>query len=328
MVLGDRHDPRMRRLDVAAVPASVPGDVRFVFGERPEDFGDALADAEVVLAWWRGREALDPVLAGARRLRWIHSSAAGLDHLLSPALATALASVSSPSGGATLTNSRGVYGEALGEYVLGAMLFFAKDMARLRDAQARRTWDPFEGERIAGKVLGIVGYGDIGREIAKRALPFGVEVVGFRRRDPGVPEPYVTRMARDLRDVLGACHYVVLAMPLTPATERFIGAAELAWMRRDAVLINIGRGRLIDEPALVAALQSGALRGAALDVFEREPLPAEHAFWGMRNVLLSPHSADRVDGWLDRTMDLFLANLGRFLRGEPLVNVVDVARGY
>jgi phosphoglycerate dehydrogenase-like enzyme len=135
-------------------------------------------------------------------------------------------------------------------------------------------------------------------------------------------------MARDLRDAVAGADYVVLATPLTADNPRFFGAEALSWMQPRAVLINVGRGKVVDEAALVAALGRKALRGAALDVFETEPLPADHPFWSMPEVLLSPHCADRVVGWLDRTMDLFLDNLARFTRGAPLLNVVDARRGY
>lgn len=314
LVLGDRADPRMAAL------AGVPADVRVVLGEHPRDFGDALAQAEAVLCWWRGREALDPLLQAAPRLRWIHASAAGLDHLVSPALAASTAVV---------TNSRGVYGDALGEYVLAAMLYFVKDLARLRDAQARHAWEPFEGERLAGKTLAIVGYGDIGAAIAVRAHALGMQVLAHRRRpELSARDPHVTRVVSSLRDAVAPADFVVLAAPLTPETRHLFGAEQISWMRASAVLINVGRGQLIDEPALVQALQRRALRGAALDVFETEPLPANHPFWDMPQVLLSPHSADRVAGWLDQTMALFLANLDKFVRGETLLNVVDHRRGY
>jgi len=314
LVLGERADPRMRMLE------SVPTSVRVVFGERPNDFGADLSRADAILAWWRGRDALDPILAAAPQVRWIHASAAGLDHLVSPALA---------ASSAIVTNSRGVYGEALGEYVVAAMLYFVKDLARLRDAQARRAWEPFEGERLAGKVLGIIGYGDIGAAIAQRATALGMQVLAYRRR-PGLSagDPNVARVVSQLRDAVAPADFVALATPLTPETRHFFGAEQLSWMRATAVLINVGRGPAIDEPALIDALQRRAIRGAALDVFETEPLPATHPFWSMPQVLLSPHSADRVDGWLDRTMELFLANLDRFVRGEPLANIVDPRRGY
>ncbi len=314
LVLGDRNDPRMRAL------AGAPKDVRVVFGETPYDFGADLARADAVLCWWRGRDALDPILAAAPQVRWIHASAAGLDHLVSPALA---------ASSAIVTNSRGVYGEALGEYVVAAMLYFVKDLARLRDAQARRAWEPFESERLAGKVLGIVGYGDIGAAIAQRATALGVQVLAHRRRpERSAGDPHVARVVSNLRDVIAPADFVAVAAPLTPETRHMLGAEQLSWMRPGAVLINVGRGELIDEPALIDALRRRAIRGAALDVFETEPLPASHPFWSMPQVLLSPHSADRVDGWLDQTMALFLDNLGRFVRGEPLDNVVDPRRGY
>lgn len=304
----------MRMLD------SVPTGVRVVFGEAPHDFGAELPRADAILAWWRGRDALDPILAAAPQVRWIHSNAAGLDHLVSPALA---------ASSAIVTNSRGVYGEALGEYVVAAMLYFVKNLARLRDAQARHAWEPFEGERLAGKVLGIIGYGDIGAAIAQRAAALGMQVLAYRRRpELSAGDPNVTRVVSQLRDAIAPADFVALATPLTPETRHFFGAEQLSWMRANAVLINVGRGQAIDETALIDALQRRAIRGAALDVFETEPLPAAHPFWSMPQVLLSPHSADRVDGWLDRTMELFLANLDRFVRGEPLANIVDPRRGY
>lgn len=326
LVLGDRADPQLAALARrAASPAQAPAGARLLFGETPADFvrdfgAAALAHADAVLCWWRGRAALDPILAAAPRVRWIHASAAGLDHLVSPALSASRA---------TLTNSRGVYGDALAEYVVAAMLVFVKDLTRLRDAQSRRAWEPFEGERLAGKRLAIVGYGDIGRAIAARARAFDVEVVGFRRRpELSAGDPLVTRMARDLRDAVTGADFVVLAAPLTDNNLRFFGAEAIAWLDPRAVLINVGRGRVIDEPALIEALRRGALRGAALDVFETEPLPSAHPFWDMPQVLISPHCADRVAGWLDRTMDLFLDNLTRFVAGTPLRNVVDAQRGY
>jgi len=314
LVLGDRADTRMRMLD------SVPTSVRVVFGETPHDFGADLSRADAILAWWRGRDALDPILAAAPQVRWIHASAAGLDHLVSPALA---------ASSAILTNSRGVYGEALGEYVVAAMLYFVKNLARLRDAQARHAWEHFEGERLAGKVLGIIGYGDIGAAIAQRATALGMQVLAYRRRpELSAGDPNVARVVSQLRDAVAPADFVALATPLTPETRHLFGAEQLSWMRASAVLINVGRGETIDEPALIDALQRHAIRGAALDVFETEPLPATNPLWSMPQVLLSPHSADRVDGWLDRTMELFLANLDRFVRGEPLANVVDPRRGY
>ena len=322
LVLGDRADPQLAALaQRAASPAQAPAGARLLFGEAPADFSPAaLEQADAVLCWWRGRTALDPILAAAPRLRWIHASAAGLDHLISPALSASRA---------ILTNSRGVYGDALAEYVVAAMLVFVKDLTRLRDAQERHAWEPFEGERLAGKRMAIVGYGDIGQAIAARARALGVDVVGYRRRpELSAGDPLVTRLARDLRDAVTGADFVVLAAPLTDDNHRFFDAEAIGWMDPRAVLINVGRGRVVDEPALVEALRRGALRGAALDVFETEPLPPDHPFWSMRQVLISPHCADRVAGWLDRTMDLFLDNLSRFVAGTPLRNVVDPRRGY
>jgi phosphoglycerate dehydrogenase-like enzyme len=314
LVLAPREDPRLTML----VPP--PPDVRFVVGEQADDFGEALGRADAVLAWTKGRAALDPVLERAPRLRWVHSSAAGLDHLLSPTL------LASP---ATLTNSRGAYSRSLAEFVLAAVFYFAKEVPRLRRQQQAGAWDPFDVRMVEGATLGIVGYGDIGRAAARLARAAGMRIVAQRRRpELSRDDPVPAAVHARVEPVLEAADYLLLAAPLTPHTRHLIGAAELARLKPDTVLINVGRGGIVDEPALIAALEQGRLRGAALDVFETEPLPEGHPFYRIESVLLSPHCADHVAGWLEGSMQLFLENLARFVRGEPLCNVVDKQTGY
>jgi phosphoglycerate dehydrogenase-like enzyme len=185
--------------------------------------------------------------------------------------------------------------------------------------QEARLWQDFDVTMIARQTMGIVGYGEIGRAAGRRAEAFGMRVLPHRRRDGGVDR---------LRTILGECDYVVISTPLTPETRGMIGEAELAAVKRGAVLINIGRGPVVDEAALIKALRGGPLGGAALDVFNTEPLPSDHAFWGMDNVLLSPHSADHIEGWMDDAMRFFVSNLERFRSGQPLENVVDKRAGY
>jgi phosphoglycerate dehydrogenase-like enzyme len=314
LVLAPRADPRL------ALLAPPPPGVSFVVGERVDDFGASLDEAKAVLAWTTGRAALDPVLERAKRLVWVHSSAAGLDHLLSPTL------VAHP---AVLTNSRGVFSRSLAEFVLAAILHFAKEVPRLRRQQAAGVWEVFDLRMVEGATLGVIGYGDIGRAAAALARAVGMRVVAQRRRpelsrDDGIPSALHAR----IEPVLEAADYLLLATPLTPSSRRMIGPAELARLKPDAVLINVGRGGVVDEPALVAALERGGLRGAALDVFETEPLPEGHPFFRMDNVLVSPHCADHVAGWLEASMRLFLENVSRFVRGEPLSNVADKHEGY
>jgi phosphoglycerate dehydrogenase-like enzyme len=192
-------------------------------------------------------------------------------------------------------------------------------------------WRQFAPQEIAGATLGIVGYGEIGRACAERAKAFGMRVLAYRRRpelSAGDPLVDATYSGEDLRRMLSECDFVAVSAPLTPATRGLIGAAELAAMKPGAVLLNVGRGPVIQEPALIEALRSGVIRGAALDVFDVEPLPAGHPFWSMENVLLSPHCADRVPGWIEGSIAQFVANFHRFHRGEPLEFVVDKLAGY
>jgi phosphoglycerate dehydrogenase-like enzyme len=303
------------------VLAEAPPGARLVTGAQAEDFADA-PPADAILVCSLRRDTLDPVLALAPRARWVHSRAAGVDAILSPALVAA---------DAVVTSGRGVFSRALAEFVIGAVLFFAKGFRRMVRSQEEGRWDPFEAEDVEGRTLGIVGYGDIGRAVAARARALGMRILALRRRpersraDPLADEvlPLEARL-----DLLGRADDVVVSLPLTAETRRFVGEAELAAMKKTAVLVNVGRGPVVDEDALVRALTGGRIRGAALDVFETEPLPAGHPFYKMDNVLLSPHCGDRTPGWLDGGMRFFLRNLDRFRRGEALESVVDKKRGY
>src|SRR6185503_16831369 len=265
-----------------------------------------------------GRGLLEAVWAAAPRVRWVHSRPAGVDSILFPALAA------SP---VPLTNSRGVFSHSLAEFVVGAVFFFERDFRRLIRAQAAEEWDQFEPGVVRGRTLGIVGYGDIGRAVAALARPLGLEVLALRRHP--APDPLASRVLGpwELPALLSASDYVVVATPLTEQTRRLIGAAEIRLLKPGAVLINIGRGSVIDERPLVEALHERRLRGAALDVFEEEPLPPGHPFYRMENVLLSPHNADRTAGWLLAAMDAFVDNPRRFHAGQQLRNLVDKSRG-
>lgn len=266
---------------------------------------DALRDADVIVVAPREGRLLRELWPHAARVRWVHALAAGVESLLFDELR---------ASEVPLTNSRGIFADALGEWALAAMLFFAKDLRRLVRQQESQRWVPFNIEPLEGATLGIVGFGGIGRAVARRAEAFGIRALATR--------------ATPLDELLAAADYVVIATPLTPETRRLIGARELSLMKSNAVLINIGRGAVVDEAALIEALRDRRIRGAALDVFESEPLAAGHPFWSMDNVLLSPHCADHTDDAHDRTMAFFLENLRRFESGEPLMNVVDKAKGY
>jgi phosphoglycerate dehydrogenase-like enzyme len=299
----------------------VPEGARFVFGWEPEDFG-AAPPPDALLDCWSGPRRLSAILGRAPSLRWVHARSAGLDGVLTEAM------VAHP---ATLTNGRGVFAPALAEFVVTALLHFAKDVPRLLRSQRERRWDVFEMRALAGSTVGIVGYGAIGRETAFRLAPFGVRVVALRQRpelsreDPHVAEALAPER---LHELMARSDAVVVAAPLTPRTRGLVSREAIAAMKPDAVLVNVGRGPVVDETALVEALAAGRLRGAALDVFEAEPLPPGHVLWSLPNVLVSSHCADHVPGWVETATRLFLENLERFRRGEPLRNVVDKSRGY
>lgn len=272
----------------------------FMLTERVESVGDA----EVVVVAPRASQFLRAVLPEARRLRWVHALAAGVESLPQAELR---------ARGIVLTNSRGLYADALAEFAIAAMLWFAKDLRRLDRNQSARRWEPFDVERLEGRTAGIIGYGGIGRAVGRRAEAMGMLVRGVRSSDA-------------IDEVIASSDYVVLSTPLTSATRGLMSRARLAMMKPSAVLINIGRGAVVDEAALLEELPR--IRGAALDVFETEPLPSSSPLWGMANVLISPHSADHTADSHARAMDFFLENLTRFERGEPLSNVVDFDKGY
>jgi phosphoglycerate dehydrogenase-like enzyme len=210
------------------------------------------------------------------------------------------------------------------------MLYFAKDFPRMRRNQMERRWAPFDVEMIAGKVLGIVGYGDIGRAVATRAHAMGMVILAARRHLTDKTDPLVERYypITELRTMLAFCDYIVVAAPLTEETWHMISDAEIGQMKETVVVINIGRGPVVDEEAVVRALERKRIRGAALDVFEREPLPEQSPLYGMENVLLSPHCADHIAGWTADAMRFFLEQYARFKRSEQLLNVVNKQLGY
>jgi len=315
-VLGTTTDPHLARL------AELAPDVTFVIADDPPAFDDA-PDPDALLYWRGGRALLEAVWTKARGVRWVHVPSAGLDQILFPALTR------SP---VVLTHAHGDFSRILAEFVMSAVLFFAKDLRRMLRSQAAARWDPFDVDELHGRVMGIVGYGDIGAAVAERARAFGMPVLALRRRpelsrdDPRIQEalPVTARL-----ELMRRSDYVVIAAPLTPETHGLVGTAEIEAMRPTAVLVNVGRGAVVDEPALVRALEQGRIRGAALDVFEEEPLPGGHPFYRLENVLLSPHCADHTAGWRDGLVDRFLENLRRFRGGEALANVVtDKERGY
>jgi len=314
-VLARARDEGLKKLD------RVPAGVRVVVGDTPEAF-DGQPPADAILVCSMGRELLRSVLPKAPSARWVHSRSVGVENILFPGLA---------ESGAILTNGRGVFSPSLAEWVIAAVLFFAKDLRRLVKSQEAGKWDPFPPGMVEGRWIGIVGYGDIGRAVTARARALGMRVRALRRRagePPGDPVPDEMLPAERLTDLMALSDDVVVATPLTPETRGLIGERQIRAMKPTGVLINVGRGAVVQEAPLIEALRARTIRGAALDVFETEPLPPGHPFYTLDNLLLSPHSADQVPGWLDEAMNGFLENLDRFLAGQPLQHVVDPAKGY
>jgi phosphoglycerate dehydrogenase-like enzyme len=288
-----------------------------------EAFVRALPGAEVVYAWGLARRHVDK----AEALRWLHTPLAGVDRVLNPEL------TKSP---VRITSSRGVNSVAVAEHTLAMLLALTRGIADAARHQKDRLWaqDILYGrvpplEELDGRLMGIVGLGDIGRVLAVRAQAFGMRVWGLTRTPRPRPEA-VEKMipAGKLDLLLRTVDIVVLAVPLTRATQGLIGERELRRMQPGSILVNIGRGELVQESALLRALREGWISGACLDVFATEPLPAASPLWSAPRVVLTPHVAGTHPRYMARSADLFIGNLRRYLKGEPLINEVDKQAGY
>lgn len=258
----------------------------------------------------------------APRLRWVQGTSAGIGEFLQR---TGLA-----RSGIRFTTAAGVHAGPLAEFALLGLLYFVREVPMLRRRQAERHWERYTSRSLDGMRVLVVGLGGVGRAVVAALPPFGVEVWGNSRTQPAAPLPGLARFVPTaaLGQALGEVDALVLACPLTDATRGMIGRAEIARLKPGAILVNIARGQVVDEPALIEALASGRLGGAALDVFATEPLPRESPLWGMENVLVAPHSASTVAAENRRITDLFLDNLGRYLEGRPLRNLFEPGRGY
>lgn len=293
------------------------------FARSPQDearWRELLARAEVLFDF--DFTNLDKIPTLAPRVRWIQASSAGIGELL---VRTGL--VDSPI---TFTTAAGVHASALAEFCIMGMLVFVKDLFRLRAEQAAHHWERYCARELRGMTLGVIGLGSVGREVARMGEAFGMRVIGTKRTVPADGVPHVERVLPPDRtgEVIREADVLVVIVPQTAGTRRLLGERELRSMKRGAILINIARGAVVDEPALIAALRAGHLGGAVLDVFAKEPLPADNPLWDLPNVIVSPHSASTVPGENARLTDVFCENLGRYLANEPLLNVFDRERSY
>jgi phosphoglycerate dehydrogenase-like enzyme len=323
---------RYRARDLERIREAAPG-ARLVTLSVEGLADGPLDDVEVLLRGWLSAEAFDRLLARAPRLAWVHSASAGVERALTP---------TARERGVVITNARGVFSRPIAEYVLMMILAISRRLPQLLELQRERTWQPLEGSELRDLTIGIVGLGSIGRSVASLASAFGCRVIAIRRRiEAGGP----TREGGDddaprnvqldevlgperLPELLAQSDFVVLAAPLTSETEGMIDDAALAAMKRGSWLINVARGRLIDERALLRALGEGRIGGAVLDTFAEEPLPPDSPFYDLPNAIVTPHTSWSSARVLDRSVELFCDNLRRFAAGEPLLNVVDPDAGY
>ncbi len=320
---------RLQPEHLASIRRVAP-DLEIVETNSSEQLLVELPQADILLGW--NRDLSPEMWNRLPKLRWVHVFSAGVEGLMSPEF---------KKSGVILSNSRGAHGIPIAEHVMAMLLSWERNLGGYARSQAAHHWERLPSREIYGQTLGILGLGGIGRQVAVRAKGFGLCVVGLRRsagsagaEDGGGAGAgdanYVDAVfgPEQLHQFLAGLDYLVISAPLTSATRGMIGAAELAAMKKDAILINIARGPIVDETALVAALQGGRLRAALLDVFAKEPLPADSPLWDMPNVLISPHSSANSHRTVDRGMEIFLENLRHLREGKPLTAVVDPDLGY
>jgi phosphoglycerate dehydrogenase-like enzyme len=326
---------RVRPRDLERIQGAAPGSR--IVNLSVEGLADGpVDDVEVLLRGWLVAEAFDRLLSRAPHLTWVHSATSGVERALTPA---------AMARDVLVTNARGVFSRPIAEHVLLMILAISRHLPELLELQRERTWQPLEGRELRELTIGIVGYGSLGRSVASLASAFGARVIALRRRptsaeaarrgapDDGDDFPYEAVVDRvlgpdGLHELLGESDIVVLAAPLTAETESMIDESAVAAMKKESWLINVARGRLVDDTALIRALRDHRIGGAALDTFRDEPLPPSSPYWDLSNVILTPHTAWSSARVLDRSVELFCDNLVRFSRGEPLRNVVDPTAGY
>jgi D-2-hydroxyacid dehydrogenase (NADP+) len=297
--------------------------IQFIHATTPDERAAGLAECDAIYTWIFKHHELEQ----APKLRWLHTSAVAVETLCLPELF---------ARGIAVSNTRGVQAVPIAEHVLAVTLALSKQLPFVLENQQQARWaqNEFVGARLPwllkGRTLGLIGVGTIGSEIARRAEAFGMRVIALRRRPAYGTIGHVERVygKADLDDFLGQCHVLVICAPLTPETNAMMGETQFAQLPKGAVVINVGRAKIIDTGALIAALTSGHLAGASLDVFPQEPLPPDHPLWTTPNVILTPHTSGFRQGHWDEVIDLFGDNLERFLRNEPLKFRVEPELGY
>ncbi|MBD3645470.1 D-2-hydroxyacid dehydrogenase [Alcanivorax sp.] len=307
--------------DEPALPGldTLTGHARVQEVRTPDELRAALPDTQVLVVTDFRTGLLEEVWPDNCPVRWVHATSAGVDALMIDPI---------KHSDIVVTNARGIFDRGIAEYVLGALLLFAKDTLTNLALQAENRWQHRETRLLKGSRALIVGAGSIGREVATVLRAMGMEVIGTARRARQDSAFDRVHRQQDLPALLGDADYVVITAPLTPDTEGLFDAAQFRRMKPGAILVNVGRGAIVSTDALFQALQTGRLGGAALDVFEQEPLPADHPLWDQPNVMLSAHMAGDFIGWRAALGQQFVDNFHRWRRGQPLINPVNKEYGY
>ena len=321
---------RYREKDLERIAAAAPGS-RLVTVSLEGLADSDLDDVEVLLRGPLPTNVFDRILWRAPRLMWVHSATAGVERVLTPAAL---------ERGLAITNARGVFSDPIAEYVLMMILAVSRRLPLLLELQRERTWQPLEGREMADVTVGVVGLGSIGRRVAELALTMGSRVIAIRRhvdggggRSGAEDTDELTALMEmlppeGLPELMAQSDFIVLALPLTPETTDLFNTEMLTHAKPGAWLMNVARGALVDERALIRAVRDGRLGGAVLDAFREEPLPADSELYSTPNVIVTPHTSWSSGRVLDRSIELFCENLERFRRGEPLANLVDPTAGY
>jgi len=296
--------------------------VEFLYSESKEHLKKLIGEAEILVTLSIKKE----IFLEARKLKWIHFAVAGVERSLFPELLQSKV---------LITSSKGIHQETVSEHVMGMILAFAKGIGASIKAQMKREWVQREliDKRITlkGKVLGIVGLGNIGLELAKESKAFGMRVIALKNKiKKGEKYKSVDRLlGKDkLKEVLSQSDFVVLLVPLTEETYHMIGEQELNWMKREAYLINVARGAVVKEEDLISALRNKTIKGAGLDVFENEPLDSNSPLYDFENVIITPHIAGSMPDYYRRVGEIFKKNLERYLAKKKMINLVDKKLGY
>ena len=297
--------------------------IKFIHATTREQRAEGLKECDAAYTWILSSAELE----AAAKLKWVHTSAVAVETLCLPELF---------ARGIAVSNTRGVQALPIAEHVMTVVLALAKQIPFVLENQRQSRWsqNEFMGERLPwllkGRTLGLVGVGTIGSEIAKRAEAFGMRVIALRRRPAYGVIGHVERVyGKDqLDEFLGQCQVIVVAAPLTPETHGLLGKKEFAQLPQGAIVVNVGRAKIIDTEALIEALKSGHLGGASLDVFPQEPLPDDHPLWKTPNMILTPHTSGFRQGHWEEVVELYAENITRWVKGEPLKFRIEPELGY